>query len=686
MKKTLSIIIVSYNVREFLEQAIRSIQKAVKQIEHEIIVVDNASSDGTVPYLRMEFPSVKTIANHHNLGFAKANNQAIKKSTGDYICLINPDTIVQEDTFSTLIGFFKDHPQAGCVGCKILNPDGSLQLACRRSYPTPWVALTKIVGLAKLFPKSRLFGRYNLTFLDPDKIEKVEAISGSFMLVKRGVFHKIGGLDESYFMYGEDLDWCYRINTAGYSIYYVPQTQIIHFKGESSKKSPFQQKKLFYEAMRLFVQRHFRKRSALLPSWLLIMAIYISSVFSYIATFSRRCIWPAIDFLFFTLSFSIAIYIRFNPEFPWHPFLIVHLVYTFIWLLSFNGLRLYTKNKLAIGKTFSAVILGWMINSALTFFFKQYGFSRAVVLWAGLLNLLFAPGWRFVLTFLAQKGCNWIPNAVKNSLLSRQTLVVGDKESSSNLVNRLKTDVNGIYKVKGIVLTGKDFTQSHIHDVPIVGLIDQLPGIIQQESVQEVIFTTENVPYDMMLKAVAASKGLQINFKLVPDNLDVVIGKATLDYIDEIPFVDLEYKLHLGLNPFLKRMLDITAALIGCVISFPIYLGFKLNRKTKQHQYPVYYQSEKIALLDTFTRHQFINFHIYVQMLKGHFSLVGRDPFINFSDTSIGQTLKPGLVSIENVYRHKELSEKDRTRYYLYYLRNYSLFLDIELLLKSFIH
>ena len=255
----ISIVIVSYNVREFLEQALHSLQQSLQHITHEIIVVDNASSDGTVPMLKRRFEDVSLIENSENVGFARANNQALALAVGDYVCLINPDTIVQENTFSILLDFFQNYPDTGMVGCKVLNADGSLQLACRRSYPTPWVAFTKIVGLAALFPKSRLFGRYNLTFLDPEKVTEVEAISGSFMLVKKTVIENVGGLDQDFFMYGEDLDWCYRIKKAGYKIYYVPHTQIIHFKGESSKKSPFQQRRLFYEAMRLFVQKHFKK-------------------------------------------------------------------------------------------------------------------------------------------------------------------------------------------------------------------------------------------------------------------------------------------------------------------------------------------------------------------------------------------------------------------------------------------
>ncbi|MDZ7722723.1 MAG: glycosyltransferase [candidate division KSB1 bacterium] len=685
MDKKLSIVIVSYNVRAFLEQAIRSIQKAAHSLAYEILIVDNASSDGTVPFVEKEFPSVKIIGNSDNVGFAKANNQAIRESSGEYICLINPDTIVQEDTFTTLLKFFENQSDAGCVGCKILNPDGSLQLACRRSYPTPWVAFTKIIGLAALFPKSKLFGRYNLTYLDPEQTSRVEAISGSFMLVRRRVIQEVGGLDESFFMYGEDLDWCYRINQAGHSIYYVPSTQIIHFKGESSKKSPFQQRRLFYEAMRLFVKRHFHKTSALLPSWLLIAAIYISSFFSYVSTFAQKCIWPGIDFVMYTVSLGIAVFIRFNPEFPWQPFILVHIVYSTIWLLSFSGLGLYSKNKLSIGKTVSAVILGWMINSALTFFFKQYGFSRAVVLWAGLLNLILMPGWRFLITFLTQRGFSWIPKSLKNSLLSRQTLVVGDKSSTRNLVNRLRTVVNGIYAVKGIVLTGKEF-ESEIDDIPVIGLIDQLPQIIERESVHEVIFTTERVPYDKMLKAMAASKNLQINFKMVPNNLDVVIGKATLDYIDKVPFIDLEYKLHSGLNPFAKRVFDIFIALTGMVVTTPLYLiqRFLLGKTAKEQS--IYLNNNRKRDVLFYTNNIFLNLQLYKTILTGGLSMVGRDLFRPVTQSSIAQTIKPGLAGLEQIHKQKQLTAKDRTRYHLYYLRNYSPVLDIELLLKSMIH
>ena len=211
----LSIIIVNYNVKEFLQNFIHSIYKAAQNISYEIIIVDNASDDGSVEFIKEKFPDVKLIANQKNLGFSKANNIGLAQSKGEYLLLLNPDTIVREDTFEKMISFSKNNPDAGLAGCKILNPDGTFQLACRRSFPGPWTSFCKVTGLSNLFPNSKLFARYNLTYLDENKTYEVDAISGSFMMFPRKIYEKIGGLDEQFFMYGEDLDFCYRIQKAG---------------------------------------------------------------------------------------------------------------------------------------------------------------------------------------------------------------------------------------------------------------------------------------------------------------------------------------------------------------------------------------------------------------------------------------------------------------------------------------
>lgn len=279
---TLSVIIVSYNVKDYLAQALVSVQKAVSGISHEIFVVDNASTDGSAAVVKEKFPGITLIENEENTGFAKANNIAMKRAAGEYISMLNPDTIVREDTFSILLEAFDTYPEVGMVGCKILNEDGSLQLSCRRSFPTPWVSLTRMLGLSRVFPNSKLFARYNLTYLDADSVEEVDAVSGSFMIIRRKILETVGFFDEQFFMYGEDLDWCYRIKQAGWKILYYPKTSIIHFKGKSLNEREWNQIKLFHKAMVIFAEKHFRLYSVFTPLWLLKSAIWSKAVLAYI--------------------------------------------------------------------------------------------------------------------------------------------------------------------------------------------------------------------------------------------------------------------------------------------------------------------------------------------------------------------------------------------------------------------
>lgn len=186
----LSIIIVNYNVKEFLLNLLDSIRKASKEISTEVIVVDNASDDGSSEILNEKYPDINLIVNNENVGFGKANNQALEIAKGKYILLLNPDTIVREDTFIKMIEFFQSHPEVGIAGCKVLNPDGTLQLACRRGFPGPWTSFTKVMGLSTLFPKSRLFARYNLTYLDENQTYEVDAVSGAFLMMTKDVYQK----------------------------------------------------------------------------------------------------------------------------------------------------------------------------------------------------------------------------------------------------------------------------------------------------------------------------------------------------------------------------------------------------------------------------------------------------------------------------------------------------------------
>lgn len=256
----LSVIIVNYNTKALLKQAIDSIYNSRPELTYEVIVSDNHSKDGSVELLSEHYKDVRLIANDENLGFAKANNIAIRHSRGRYVLLLNSDTIVVDGCLGDCINYMDTYQEIGALGCKVVLPDGKLDLACRRSFPTPEVSLYRMLGLSKLFPHHQKFGSYNLTYLDENEISEVDSIVGAFMLLRREVVEQVGLLDEDYFMYGEDIDWCYRIKQAGWKVLYYPKAKIIHYKGASGgKKNP----KIiyeFYRAMHLFYKKHYRDK------------------------------------------------------------------------------------------------------------------------------------------------------------------------------------------------------------------------------------------------------------------------------------------------------------------------------------------------------------------------------------------------------------------------------------------
>ena len=233
----LSIIVVNYNVKDFLEQCLLSVENAIKGVAAEVIVVDNNSVDSSCQMVKERFPQFQLIENKQNTGFAVANNQAINISKGKYVLLLNPDTLVEEDTFTKVLSFMDKNDDAGGLGVKMIDGNGHFLPESKRALPTPKVAFYKIFGLSKLFPKSKKFGQYHLSFLDKDQNHEVEVLSGAFMLMRKETLDKVGLLDETFFMYGEDIDLSYRIILGGYKNYYFAETTIIHYKGEAQKKA-----------------------------------------------------------------------------------------------------------------------------------------------------------------------------------------------------------------------------------------------------------------------------------------------------------------------------------------------------------------------------------------------------------------------------------------------------------------
>lgn len=280
---TISIIIVSYNVKHYLEQCIWSVIQSAKDIEYEIFIVDNNSTDDSPAYLKKAFqqcPNLHFICNKDNIGFGHANNQALRQAKGEFILFLNPDTILTENTLTDYINFYREHPEAGAVGVKMLRPNGKFALESRRGLPTPFTSCCKMLGLSRLFPKSRLFGRYYMQYLDEKDSNPIQVVSGACMMVPHAILDKTGGFDEQFFMYGEDIDLSCRILENGNQNYYIP-TPILHYKGESTEKSSFRYVHIFYGAMLIYFNKHY-KHSYFLLTIPIRIAVNIIAIFTLI--------------------------------------------------------------------------------------------------------------------------------------------------------------------------------------------------------------------------------------------------------------------------------------------------------------------------------------------------------------------------------------------------------------------
>ncbi|HEV7664551.1 MAG TPA: glycosyltransferase family 2 protein [Chloroflexota bacterium] len=276
----LSILILNYNTREHLRACLHSVlgegstTLSGGQIAAEVLVVDNASSDGSAEMVTAEFPWVTLIRSPRNGGFAYGNNQALRQACGAAVLLLNPDTLLPRGGIASMLARLADHPEAGILGPKLLRPDGSMHLACRRSFPTPSIAFYRLSGLSKLFPQSPRFGRYNLTFVDPDLPIEVDSVCGACLLVRRAVIERVGDLDERFFMYGEDLDWCLRTQQAGWTVRYEPGIVVQHQHGAASRKRALRTTYHFFRAMDLFYRKHYVNQYPRLVTGLVRTAIY----------------------------------------------------------------------------------------------------------------------------------------------------------------------------------------------------------------------------------------------------------------------------------------------------------------------------------------------------------------------------------------------------------------------------
>ncbi len=513
----LSVIIVSYNVSSFLDQTLATLSEAVNGLSTEVYVVDNDSHDDSVAMVRRKYPWVKLIESGSNLGFARGNNLALEKSQGRYVLLLNPDTVLRTDTLTTMIDFLDTHPEAGAAGCKVLNPDGSLQLACRRGFPSPGMALYKMIGLSGLFPKSRTFGAYNLTYLDPEVVSEVDALSGSFMMLRKEALDQAGFLDGDFFMYGEDLDLCYRIKQAGWKIYYVPNTEIIHFKGESAKTVPTRKSvRDFYTAMHIFVGKHYRKGSKkYMPQWLVIAGIYASMGVVYCVRMLRRMWQPVLDLVLLNISLVLGIVLRFGlkleeaPAYSRLQWLSIFVVYSMLYMVTFFFTGMYHRYRNDPDRSLIGIFIGFLFNVFIVNFIKEYNFSRIASFYCWGFNTILVSGWRFLYQVNAGR---------KEHGAGESAVVVGRLEDAVFVRDSLARDEHFISEVIGCVESSKDAIRGReLSGLHVLGLVEDLGDIISEYRVQTVLIAGSSVPFADVLRAGSKFGVMRPEFKLIPE-------------------------------------------------------------------------------------------------------------------------------------------------------------------------
>jgi len=643
----LSVIIVNYNVSAFLEQALASAVKAMRGIEGEIYVVDNHSVDNSVAMVRERFPQMKLIENQDNVGFAKANNQAIRISTGEYVLLLNPDTLVEEDTFEKCIRFMDETPDCGGLGVKMVDGQGRFLPESKRGIPYPSASFYKLFGLSKLFPKSKKFGAYYATYIGEDETHEVEVLAGAFMMMRRSVLDEVGLLDEDYFMYGEDIDLSYRILKGGYKNYYFPQTRIIHYKGESTKKGSLNYVYIFYKAMQIFARKHFSANNAKIFNVAVDAAIWFRAALAAIKRLIGKIMLPLLDFiLIFAGLFAIskywdhAVLYHRNSFFPDYYFYAVLPGYTLLWQLAIwlrGGYRKPVNRSLLNRGIIIGVIVILLIYALLP---ETMRFSRAVVVIGAVWALIAVNLLRYLLI-------RWHLLDADTRRLRQRIAIVGGREEAERVLNMVQS-MNTPREFVGIVATQPDEKESLL----CIGNVEDLSELLTIYQINEVIFCARDIPAEQIIGWMNRLQDKPVEFKIAPEDTLSLIGSNSIFTADDLYTIPLQ-PVYQPRNRRRKRAFDIVAALT-LLLFLPVDVWF-VDRK------------------GAFVRNLF-------DVLGGRKSWVGLRPESEVS----GDPLPEGVLHPADAYPDCVFSDEMLSRTEELYVRNYSVRQDLTILTGGF--
>lgn len=637
----LSIIIVNYNVAYFLEQCLSSVFQSRCKSAIEVIVIDNASIDRSADMVKTKFPQVLWIANQENVGFSRANNQGIAMAKGEFVLLLNPDTVVEEETLSKVIHQMEEDESIGGLGVRMVDGKGNFLPESKRGLPTPSVAFYKIFGLSSLFPKSRIFGKYHLGYLDPQKTHEVDVLSGAFMCLRKSVLEAIGYLDETFFMYGEDIDLSYRITKAGFKNLYFPETTIIHYKGESTKKSSVNYVLVFYKAMSIFAKKHFKQNHAALFSAMIHLGIFIRASFAVINRGIKR-IFPI---LWTGGTLLLGLYLLTLPwknqhiSFPSSAFSLLIPGYFLLW--SSTNLLFGTYDPpFNIAKAIKGTLVGTLIILATYALLpKDLQFSRLYILLGGLWFIAWTFVDRFIQFYLFRQENGW------NPLRKNRFLIIGDSDEYHRIKNLLIQNIQDIDYVHGVYVK-EPYLEAKVSEEI---WIDTLPF----EDYDEVVFSAKNLDASKIIFYMSQLKFKTLDFKIAQPEADFIIGSNSIDTQGEAYRVNIN-SLSRPENLRSKRFVDFMSALIFLLLSpFIIWI----------------YTNKRRFLQNTFN------------------VLISRKTWIGFAENKNQKTdpflprIKTGVLTPTDL--HEGSSPEQQDKFNLIYARDYAVMQDVKFFLQS---
>lgn len=526
----ITVIIVNYNVRHFLEQCLRSVHRASHGMAVETIVVDNNSRDGSQQMLGEKFPEVLLIDNPDNPGFSKANNQGIAIAQGKYVLLLNPDTIVQEDTFRKCYDFMEAHPDGGALGVKMLDGEGEFLPESKRALPTPMVSFYKIFGLASLFPKSRTFGKYHLTYLDKEENHEIEILSGAFMFMRKETLDKIGGLDETFFMYGEDIDLSYRVLLADYKNYYLADTKIIHYKGESTKKGSLNYVRVFYQAMIIFAKKHFGGSKQAVFIFFIRLAVYLRALLAIVSRMIKRFGFPFLEIL---ASYGIIYgikeywehYVKYVEGGAYPPTFdtVAAPIYALVFI-SFLGIAGAYKKPFRIPPLINGTFWGFIAIATVSYLFPHINFSRAIVGLSSVFTLIMALGSRGLIN-LREKGSFFFTESQR-----KRAIFVGEGDSLKRIQQLIHKEI--AYPVEILGISCAEPVEKGDSLFPHLGKTSQLREIVRFYRIEEVLFDGGSLSTTRIIEMMEGLKTEGLQYKIVPPETDFLIGPQSVHTTD----------------------------------------------------------------------------------------------------------------------------------------------------------